>query len=80
MREIIGIFAGLFGALGAVFTVMFGIAYVMDSLSCAGFQKGTGYETRYNLGCYANVDGKWVPKEYVFGNANEIRITGEATK
>ena len=45
-----------------------------DYLDCRGFEKGTGIETRWEWGCYAKVDGKWIPKSYVFGQANEVRI------
>ena len=46
----------------------------LDYLDCAGFQSGTGIETRWRWGCYAKQDGAWMPKEFVFGKANELRI------
>lgn len=52
----------------------FAVSAGIDYLDCRGFQKGTGIETRYEWGCYANVDGRWVPKAYAFGSANEFRI------
>ncbi len=55
---------------GATIAIVAGIDY----LSCRGFSKGTGIDTRWEWGCYANVDGKWVPSEYVFGKAKELRI------
>lgn len=48
----------------------------VDYLDCRGFAE-TGYEVKWNWGCYAKVDGKWLPKKYVFGEANEIRLKKE---
>ena len=63
------------GSVVAVFIfVIFAVSAGIDYLDCRGFQKGTGIETRYEWGCYANVDGKWIPKAYAFGNVNEFRI------
>jgi hypothetical protein len=45
--------------------------------SCKGFESGTGIETKWKFGCYANVDGNWIPADYVFGDVNELRIKGE---
>lgn len=56
--------------LGGFATIFGGIDY----LSCRGFANGTGIETRYEWGCYAKVNGKWVPKAYVFGSAHELRM------
>lgn len=57
----------IFGSLAGIFA---GIDYI----SCRGFANGTGIETRWEWGCYARMDGKWVPKEYVFGSAHEVRL------
>lgn len=56
--------------LGAIFVFVTTISY----LDCRGFANGTGIETRWAWGCYANVDGRWVPSKYVFGETNEIRV------
>lgn len=45
-----------------------------DYLDCKGFSNGTGIETRWWWGCYANVEGQWVPKDYAFGKAHELRL------
>ena len=54
-----------------------GTAISTSYLSCRGFANGTGIETRWEWGCYAKVDGKWVPSQYVFGAANEVRLKGK---
>lgn len=46
----------------------------LDYADCRGFQSGTGIETKWRWGCYAKVDGQWVPKAYAFGDVNELRI------
>lgn len=55
-----------------VFVFMTGAAY----LDCKGFAR-TGYETEYHWGCYVKVGDNWVPKQYVYGTANEVRITNK---
>ena len=50
-----------------------GMVSFVDYMTCRGFAN-TGYETRWEFGCYAKVDGKWIPKDYVYGNAHEIRM------
>jgi hypothetical protein len=68
--------------IGAMIAIIFGIVILgvlsmvagTDYLDCRGFQTGTGIETKWEWGCYAKVDGQWVPKQYVFGKANEIRL------
>jgi len=64
----------LIALVAACIFFIIAVSVGIDYLDCRGFQKGTGIETRYEWGCYANVDGRWVPKEYAFGNANEFRI------
>lgn len=58
----------------AVFWVAFGMFSLSDAVNCWAFSNATGYETKWRLTCYAKVDNKWVPKQYVFGNAHELRI------
>lgn len=57
------------------FGSVIGMAWLVTYIHCSSFAEGTGYPTKQvKLSCYAQVDGKWVPKNYVFGRANEIRI------
>jgi hypothetical protein len=56
-----------------VVSLIVGIASGIDYLECQGF-KNTGYETKWEWSCYANVDGHWVPRAFVFGNAQEVRL------
>jgi len=44
-----------------------------DYATCKGFEAATGYETKYSFGCYAKVEDKWVPSQFVFGDAHELR-------
>lgn len=64
------IFGGL-AVLAGLFTVFIA---AWDYTDCKGFNKGTGIETRWWWGCYANVEGQWVPKDYAFGKVNELRL------
>ena len=54
-----------------------GLVVSVNYASCKGFESGTGIETKWKFGCYANVNGEWLPAEYVFGDVNELRIKGE---
>lgn len=54
--------------------MLFSLIAITDYVDCAGFQNGTGIETRWSWGCYAKVNGEWVPKDYVFGKAHELRF------
>lgn len=56
--------------LGGVFAIL----ATVDYLDCRGFGAATGMSTRWEWSCYANVGDKWVPKKYVFGEANEVRV------
>ena len=60
--------------LAAAVVTILGLVGGIDYLDCRGFAKGTGIETQWSWGCYAKVDGQWIPKQYVFGTANEIRL------
>ncbi len=54
--------------------IVFVVAFVgVNYLDCRGFQSGTGIPTKWEWGCYAQVDGRWVPKDYAFGDAHELR-------
>ncbi len=50
-----------------------GASRLLVEVKCSSFE-ATGYETEvFGLSCYAKVDGKYVPAEYVFGKAVELR-------
>lgn len=55
---------GLFGLL----------LYGLHWANCKSFEV-TGNEVKFSYGnCYVKVDNNWVPKEFVFGKAQELRI------
>ena len=74
MRDFMEFFVPLLLMLGVLLILLVGVFVSVDYLDCRGFNKGTGIETKWSWGCYANVDGKWVPKAYAFGNAHEVRV------
>lgn len=74
MRDFVEFFVPLGIILVLCFVGVFGLIVGVDYLDCRGFAKGTGIETKWTWGCYAKIDGVWVPKSYVFGKANELRI------
>jgi hypothetical protein len=55
--------------LGAV-----GIFSGIDYTDCHYFEKATGNKTKWSFGCYVEMDGKYVPKKYFYGDVNELRI------
>ena len=61
----------------SIFAFIGVLAISISYASCKGFESGTGIETKWKFGCYANVNGEWLPAEYVFGDVNELRIKGE---
>ncbi len=67
-------FLGLVMVLVVFGLGVFSFAVGVDYLGCRGFGNGTGYQVKYEWGCYANVNGRWVPSKFVFGEANELRI------
>jgi len=73
MRDFFEIMFVTVTVLAVALVGVFGIICVVDYTTCKGFAT-TGYETRWHFGCYAKVDGTWMPKEYVYGSAQEIRI------
>ena len=73
IKVFLSVFFFIFLALAFIALFALSISYA----SCKGFEDGTGIETKFEFGCYANVDGKWLPAEYVFGDVNELRIKGE---
>lgn len=74
MRDFFELLGSILCMLTLVIGGIFGIAYMLDKTQCDGFSSATGYETKYRgLNCYAKYNGQWVPKEYVFGKALEVR-------
>lgn len=65
----VSIFVALVSAL--VGSVWYGVDY----MQCEGFAESTHANAwRYNWGCYVMLDnGRWVPKDYVYGEVTEIR-------
>ena len=74
MNDMLEFFVVFGIAIAVIFGGIFGLYATVDYMACRGFAKGTGMETRWEWGCYAKVDGKWVPKEFVFGNAHDLRV------
>jgi hypothetical protein len=74
LKDFIAIFAPIFAVIIIVILLVAGIMVPIDYVTCKGFGAGVGAETRWSLGCYVRKDGQWVPKDYYFGNAHELRI------
>ena len=74
MNDFLELFAPVFFIFVAVILGIEGMVCTVDYLDCRGFRNGTGIETKWEWGCYAKVGERWVPKKYVFGDANELRI------
>lgn len=56
-------------------SVIFGAAYFFERTACNSFGELYQIEVKYILdGCQVKIDGEFVPKHYVFGEAHEIRI------
>ena len=47
----------------SVIGIVNGIAYI----DCTSFSRATGIVTKYDFGCYAYYNDKWVPNEVVYG-------------
>lgn len=65
--------------VGIVFAIIgagLALGFALDAVHCAGFGRATGHETRYHLACYVKVGDRWVPLDYVYGNAVELRKEG----
>jgi hypothetical protein len=74
MRDIAEIIGVSLAVLGAAFLIIVGIVGAIDYLDCSGFERGTGIKTRWQFGCYAQTADGWVPKDYIFGRAHELRM------
>lgn len=77
MRDLLASLVVTVLAVGLIFGSIIGFIASVDYLDCRGFREATGYETRWHWGCYAKHEGRWVPKAYVFGDANELRVKQE---
>jgi hypothetical protein len=64
----------LFAAFLAVLLLTLGFGFGLTYLDCMGFGAGTGMKTRFAWGCYVETKDGWVPKEYAFGAAHEVRL------
>jgi hypothetical protein len=51
-----------------------GVVSAIDYTDCHYFGKATGNKTKWSFGCYVEMDGKYVPKKYFYGDVNELRI------
>jgi hypothetical protein len=73
VRDVIELLIPIFIILvgGMVFFVVLFMG--IDYATCKGFGAATETSVRYSFGCYVEVDGKFVPREYVYGNAHELR-------
>lgn len=73
LKEMLEFFSIITGA-AIILGILITTPMILTNVAiCHGFQS-TGYETKFDWGCYAKVDGKWVPADYVFGKANELRL------
>jgi hypothetical protein len=54
-------------------SILAAFLFTMDYYQCQGFSNATGRSVRYSWGCYVEVQGEYVPKEYVYGKAHELR-------
>jgi hypothetical protein len=50
-----------------------GIWLGVDYFDCVSF-RSTGYQTKWNWGCYANVDGQWQPLYRALTPSQELRL------
>lgn len=74
MDDFLGPLVFMIALMLLVFLGIFGIVTTIEYVDCLGFESGTGIKTKWAWGCYAEVDGKWVPKQYAFGDAHELRV------
>lgn len=74
MKEFFEVFFFVVVAVIIVIGGIAGIVGAVDYLDCVGFESATGTNTRWRFECYAEIDGKWVPKKYIFGDAYELRL------
>lgn len=60
------------------FAVVIGLSVIAERYACSQFEVATGIKTHYiGLQCWADVDGKRVPSDTVFGDAHQLRIQTE---
>lgn len=54
------------GILLFVGVAMVGGACTVQYAKCVGFGRATGANVRYDWGCYVEVNGEWVSKDYAY--------------
>jgi len=74
LREFFTILGCIFAFMAGAAILITGVWVAIDYTQCRGFQQGTGIETKWTWGCYAKVGERWVPAQYVFGDAKELRL------
>lgn len=67
-------FAGFLAFVLALASVIGGLVVSIGVYQCHGLSRATGLETRWDGGCYVHSGDRWVPSNYVFGDAHEMRI------
>jgi hypothetical protein len=71
---------GFIAGIGLASVVIFvGVGTGVDYLECKGFAEATqAPDWKYNWGCYVKMKNDvWVPKDYVYGKVNEVRLEGK---
>lgn len=75
MRDLIFVLTGTIAVIIFSLAVIVGIGALIAAHNCAGMEEATGIKTTYaGLECYAELEGRMVPHEYVFGDALELRV------
>lgn len=75
ISDLIGIAFILCTILIIVLLSVGGVSYIGEIIECYGFEDATKIETKMEgFTCYAHVDGKWIPKDFVYGSAHDIRM------
>lgn len=74
MSDFLEFFAIIGSVIAFAIVTIIGLIAGTDYLDCRGFEQGTGIHTKWAWGCYAEVNGKWIPKDYAFGDVHELRI------
>ncbi len=76
MRDAFEMLFVIVAICGGFMAIVLSVLYGVDRYDCAAFEQATGVETKYEFGCYAKQNGKWVPKEYVFGKKIKAEVSG----
>jgi len=72
-REFWEVIAPVIVFIVALFAAVIGGFVGIDYLGCRGFGEATGRNVQYAFGCYVEINGQYVPREYVYGAAHELR-------